>query len=599
MNVELNLVVVVLWLTAVVALGVAVYAWRRREMGEWAKSFSVLSLAVALWTFNYGFEVAATELITKLFWAKTAYLWIVTVSIAWFVFGMQYTGRGQLLTKRRIAALFILPAITIIMVFTNDWHGLHWSTVTLDETGPILVLDVERNFWFWIHSAYSYTLIIVGTILLVQAFSRYPKAYRRQNATLVVGATLPLIANALFISGILPLPSVDLTTLTFAISGVLMGNAIFRYQLFDIVPVARRTAVDNMRDGMIVLDTQNRIVDINPAALKLFQQDSSNMIGRNMGDFLQNQPAIIESFRNVSEAETEVTVKIDDKPHYFELHISPLDSHQNGKINGRLIVFYDITARKETEKALAKARDEALEASLFKSELLARVSHELRTPLNVILGYTEMLQEGIFDPISESQWEPTNRILESTSFLSRQVNELLDLSKLEVGEISLNYSEFSLSSLMDRIHNKMDILAKGKGMKIDVEIHKNVPDALRGDQDRIEQIVLNLVGNAIKFSEEGAVQIEVCLPDEAHWSIKVSDEGMGIPETSQSTIFEPFKQVDGSITRLHSGTGLGLAIVKQLTELMDGEIILESQVDVGSSFTVVLPLLPYQAGEVQ
>lgn len=594
MNIEINLIVALLWGTAVIAYGIAVFSWRRRRAGEWAQSFTVLACAVGFWSMTYGFEVASMSLPQKVFWAKLGYLGIVTVPVAWFIFALQYTSRGHLLSTKRVAAFFIIPFFTLLFVFSNEYHGQIWSSIGLDSSGPVPVMDTTHGIWFWIHSAYSYLLIIGGSLLMLQMFVRYPKAYRRQNATLLIGSMLPLIANAIFITGILPLPSLDFTTLAFTISALLMANAIFRYQLFDMVPVARRTAVEHMRDGMIVLDNRNRVLDINPAALKLFQLEAAAMIGRNIAEFLQDQAQLLETFRDVTEANTVVRVPVAEKTRFFELHISPLLSVDGG-MNGRLIVFYDITDRKEAEIELARARDEALDANQFKTELLARVSHELRTPLSVILGYTEMLQEGIFGELTEKQLESTHRILESTAFLTRQVNELLDLSKLDVREMRLNNVEFAIADLLQRVQDKMQVLADNKGVSLKTIIDEQVPVILAGDPDRIEQILLNLIGNGIKFSHDGTVTQCIFMADETHWALKVSDEGIGIPIEMQQSIFEPFKQVDGSLTRVHSGTGLGLAIVKQMVDLMKGELYLESKVKEGSSFTVILPLLPLNA----
>lgn len=525
---------------------------------------------------------------SKLFWAKMGYLGIVTVPVAWFIFALQYTNRAGGLARRWLLMFCIIPLITLLLVFTNEAHGLIWSEVGMDSSGVIPVLDTIHGAWFWVHSAYSYVLIIAGAVLLVQQFVRYPRAYRRQYASLVAGATLPLVANAIFLTNVLPIPRLDYTTFAFALSALLMANAIFRYHLFDIVPVARRTAVDNMREGLLVLDLQNRVIDINPAALKIFRRSASEMIGQSLQLFLQNQPTIMDDFREITDTETEVAVTIEGERRYFAVQISPLRDGRD-RLNGRLITFHDVTTRKLTEQELARARDEALEVSRFKSELLARVSHELRTPLNAILGFTEMLQEGIYGPLAPTQWEPTQKIIESTGFLTRQVNELLDLARLEAGQLYIHYRDMSVREVVQHVHAQMLALAETKKLQLLSEVGDEVPPIIHSDPDRIGQILLSLVGNAIKFSEEGIVQ-QVVSVDNGRLLFRISDQGVGIPPEMQVSIFEPFKQVDGSITRQHSGAGLGLAIVKQITDLMGGTITLESQTGRGSLFTVCLPL---------
>ncbi len=259
-------------------------------------------------------------------------------------------------------------------------------------------------------------------------------------------------------------------------------------------------------------------------------------------------------------------------------------------------IFYglvtDITERKQAEAALALARDQALEASRLKSELLAKVSHELRTPLSAILGFAEMLEVDGYGFLSDKQRWMTTEIIDSTHYLSHLVNELLDQAQLEAGRLKLNIQPFALADLVDDTLAKMNVLARAKGLNLTGDIAAGVPTTLYGDAARLQQILVNLVSNAIKFTPAGAVRIRLYCPDADHWAVQVSDTGSGIPVEAQAYIFEPFRQVDGSMTRAHTGTGLGLSIVKQLTTLMGGEITLESEVGRGSIFTVSLPLQP-------
>lgn len=252
----------------------------------------------------------------------------------------------------------------------------------------------------------------------------------------------------------------------------------------------------------------------------------------------------------------------------------------------------EIAERTRAEAALIVARDQALEASQLKSELLAKVSHELRTPLGAILGYTEMLQEGVFGPISERQYKPTAEIVESAHYLTNLVNELLDQAQFDAGRLVLRADPFIPSDLIDLVLSQMKVLATAKGLELHTHLSPELPKMLVGDPIRIRQIMVNLISNAIKFTQTGAVDVYVFCPDDTHWSIQVSDTGPGIPVEAQTHIFEPFRQVDGSITREHGGTGLGLSIVKQLVVLMGGEIILESKVGHGSTFTVIFPQHP-------
>ncbi len=239
---------------------------------------------------------------------------------------------------------------------------------------------------------------------------------------------------------------------------------------------------------------------------------------------------------------------------------------------------------------LAEARDTAIEASQYKTELTARVSHELRTPLGSIMGFAEMLWSGYFGAVNEAQKQKLKSIVETTKNLSNLISDWLDQAKLESGKLELYYEWFTVRELVGYVEDITQVLIKSKPIKLNFKVETAVPTQLYGDNNRIQQILINLVSNAIKYTEKGFVNVLVSVED-SQWIIQVKDTGIGISEKSFPTIFESFSQVDGSRTRTHEGFGLGLSIVKQLIDLMDGDIIVESIVGEGSVFIVKLPLI--------
>jgi signal transduction histidine kinase len=204
-----------------------------------------------------------------------------------------------------------------------------------------------------------------------------------------------------------------------------------------------------------------------------------------------------------------------------------------------------------------------------------------------------MLEAGIYGTISAEQQQIMAEVIDSTNYLTSLVNQLLDQAKLETDhKINLELAPFAVQALIDETMSKMTILAQSKSLKLTATMAADVPTLLLGDFARLQQILVNLVSNAIKFTRIGHIEVFFYRPSLDRWAIRVADTGPGIPLEAQSHIFEPFRQVDGCVTRQFGGTGLGLSIVKQLTELMNGQIYLESQLGCGSTFTVLLPLLP-------
>jgi signal transduction histidine kinase len=248
---------------------------------------------------------------------------------------------------------------------------------------------------------------------------------------------------------------------------------------------------------------------------------------------------------------------------------------------------------REANRRLARANERLMELDRLKSRFVSMVSHELRTPLGVVQGFAEMLSAGIYGSLSDKQEDALARIQTNTKALLNIVNDLLDQARIEAGQLSLHSAPFNPAELADDLHSTMGVLARREGLKLTTFIDNDLPDTLYGDKERLNQILLNLVSNAIKFTEQGGIQVRMYLPDgphSSHWAIKVVDTGPGIPVEDKESIFLPFGRVDDSMTRQHTGVGLGLSIVKQLVELMNGEITLESELGRGCTFTIVLPL---------
>jgi signal transduction histidine kinase len=254
----------------------------------------------------------------------------------------------------------------------------------------------------------------------------------------------------------------------------------------------------------------------------------------------------------------------------------------------RLVSRLDEISQKNT--ALEKATQQAQEATRLKSEFLATFSHELRTPMNAILGFSDALQSGIYGELNDMQMERMGRLQRSAKRLLNLINDILDLSKIEAGRMELVPRPISPSSLLFRISSQMAILPEKADLKYEVNISPELPTTVLADEKRIEQIVVNLLSNAFKFTSEGSVRL-VSYPLNGQWIIEVADTGIGISEEAQAFIFEQFRQVEGGYNRTHEGTGLGLAITRQLAQIMGGTVSLSSQVGVGSTFTVSLPMV--------
>ena len=259
-------------------------------------------------------------------------------------------------------------------------------------------------------------------------------------------------------------------------------------------------------------------------------------------------------------------------------------------------LYQALDRARENERELAQKVDEvqllaqqAIEASEFKTRMLARVSHELRTPLGALLGLAEMVDQDVLGPLTNSQHDAMGRIIFNAHALNNVVSELLDQSQIELGQLVLKEEPFSPRELVLSVQYKCLPEAQLKQLPLRVNIDNDLPGALVGDEARIEQILSNLVFNAIKFTEKGHVLIHAGTNGADQWMLQVVDTGIGMNEDEQKYAFEPFRQADESAGREFGGVGLGLSIVNQLVIEMKGSITVTSQVGRGSTFTVLLP----------
>jgi signal transduction histidine kinase len=547
------------------------------------KNFTLLMLAVAIWTFLAMLEVISTEQEVKILFSKLSYIGIVSVPVLWFFFSYEYVGKDNFFDKKWIICFWFIPAVTFFLVMTNEYHGLIWPNIYPDlQTKNLLVLRYERGYWFVVNSIHGYTLTLIG---LIHIFIEL-----RKNKTLkdyfpvIVGVLAPLMGNGLYLTRTIDF---DYAPAAFSLMCMCFAWAIIS-GFFERKMAVSETIYKHLDEAVFLIDEKLNVVSMNPYAEKLFKISGSRQVlsARTLFSFWDRlEPALTKEVDEYFE----VVLENDNTFRWFSVH--HYDISRNSQYAEWIISMIDITEKKRYEEELQKGRIAAEAANVAKSQFLANISHEIRTPLNGIIGFTDLLSQ---TSVNKEQSDFISEIKNASYTLFHLVNEVLDFSKIEAGKMDFEKIDFSLSELISNSVSLCmpDVLKKN--LNIFSSIDEGTCDHVKGDPIRLKQILINLMGNAVKFTETGHVKLSVRKIDETENEIslrfEVSDTGIGIPADKQKKLFELFTQADSSTTRKYGGTGLGLSIVKRIITLMGGEIWVESEEGMGACFIFTISL---------
>jgi diguanylate cyclase (GGDEF)-like protein len=353
----------VLVLAALLACGVAAAAWPRRS-APGGTAFVLLMLATATWELFRLLEAAAVEPAAKIYWARFEYFGIAAVPVLWLLFTRQYARGERVGPGLGPAWLWIVPAATLALAFSNEQHGWLWSEIrpASAERGADLVYTHGPGFW--ITALYNYLLLLIGTVTLLGAIMRGEGADRRQGVALLAGAILTWIANMAYLSGVSPLGGLDPTPFSFTLTGAIYAYTVYRYRLFDLVPVSRHTLLDNMVEGVLVLDNGRRIADLNSAALRFLGLSGDSCLGADANHLLARWPQLLHYCDCDSERQGEVQILGRD----LEVRAMPLQERGRRR-HGLLLVLRDMTRHRRAEDGLREA-NARLQAHLAEIEAL-------------------------------------------------------------------------------------------------------------------------------------------------------------------------------------------------------------------------------------
>ena len=556
--------------STVITVALGLYAWRHRTVLRATPFVALMSLAT-LWSFANGLEMAGADLPTKLFWANVQYLCYVTIPVVWLALALQINGRGEWLTRRRLALLMIIPMITVALVWSGSFHDLMRRNVRLDSGGPFSVIAKTWGPWFWVNIAYSYGLLLTTIFLLVKTIWRAPSLYRRQALIVLISLLLPLASSAAYNFGLSPIPRHDISPVVFALSGVIVAWGLFHYHLFDIMPVAWTEVVKGMEHGVIVLDDQDRVVDTNLAARTMLGQEKADgAIGLPAKQAFTGWPELAEQVANSVPVQTEMNngpAGVDASFHHaFGLRISSLTDRHHRPL-GRVIILNDITERKEAEARLAQ--QQRMVAVLEERERLAR---ELHDSLGQVLGYVNVQAQAAGALLARGKTAQVNetllRLEEATHSAQADVRAYIAGVRV-IGDRDLRVGQAIANLLQEfqRINGiETELAVRGQAEAL------SLPPAVK---DQLLFIVQEALSNVRKHA--GAQAVRVVLSWRVNGvMITVEDNGHG---------FDP-AGVTGD-----AGQHFGLEVMRERAESVKGRLQIESIPGQGTRITLQIPLI--------
>jgi len=585
MDFTFNFYSLILIICGSVTLFLSYYVYRKE--GDAVRFFAIMMLANAIWSLGYGFELASTTLVQIKSFINVEYLGIAALPLTWFLFCLKLSGKENWYkSRRRLALLIAIPVITTLLVWTNKYHHLHYKEYHLDLTENFPMLAITPGISYRVFTLYFYTLLAIGSYLLIIKFLKADPIYKRQNYSVIIAAAIPWITNICYLTGFRPMKNLDLTPFAFIATIFMIALAIYRFRLFDILPIAREKVLDLMQDGFLVLDNKFRAIDYNRAFKKYLSDDADDrIIGIPIEILLPDQKELYEFLKEHRSGKLELNVLIETDLFNLEADIGYLDQNQLNN-DAIIIKLQDLTIlRAESLRSRIQA-EELQRLNQLKDRIFSIIAHDLRGPL---VNLSEVLKMISNDQISNEEFKTLSPTLSKDILYTTDLLEnILHWSRSQLKGYGINKEFFDLKGLI--VNEVSYHMPSAKVKKIEIIQDVFPGEMVYADILMIQIVVRNILNNAIKFCHEGCtIHISAVYSGENKIRLCISDTGIGMSEETVAQLFTGEAHSTRG-TMNEKGTGIGLVVCKEFIEKNDGEISVESETGKGSTFFIYLPV---------
>lgn len=584
-----------------VTLACSVLLWRGGSVRS--RFAGLLLFDLSLWMFGYAMELTVTELSPKIFAQNIQFAAGAFISLTWFAFITTYSGYGRWMRTEMLIPLSLPPTATIVLLATNRYHRLVAHHYLLDSSGPFVVLTRSWGPWYYFTFAYTYLLLLIGTVMLFRIFLKSRPRERGQTGLLIIGIIFPWIGSFLDLLEVNTkfLYGFDFTPFGFLLTGLVITWNILYYQFGNIIPISYETAMDNMSDGVLVADPEGQIVAANTAAKAIFRHTVTKPVGRSLQELIPDLPVVEGSSSEAPGTdEAETVLRIPENRRTYGLRRSWVRK-RNQPIS-QILVLRDMSERFQAEKNLVEAKSLAEEANRAKSEFLANMSHELRTPLHHIIGFTELVANRQSGDLTATQAEYLQDVLDSARNLLDLINDIVEITKIDTGMLEVQKEPTYLPDILEATLT----LLREKALKHEITIKLktgNLPDTILLDVRKIKQTLFNVASKAVALTPDGG-QVEVNVrvdsrgkSESALMEVRISCFDASISQEDLEGIFIPFEQIKSNTDHPSLARGSGLALAKRLVELQGGRIRAESgKKQRGIAFILELPIYTSSGG---